>query len=151
MESVALISVALIVLFVFGVYKKIANGEVEVEDDYNDECDYCGEDCDCVETGADNSITQNVFRNRNGKRQRVGVLVSCNKRGLVKIGYSLCHKDDVFDSKEAYIKAGQRMSEAVLTPPHSLRKDLNKFMDRCDRYYKDADIPTYNGVTIKNQ
>jgi hypothetical protein len=97
-----------------------------------------------------NCIAQNIHRNRNNRRARVGVLVSCCKDGVVKVGYSLCHKDDEFNAKEAYITAGKRMAEKVITPPNSIRSDIEKFLDRCSRYYKDKEVPTFDGTNIYN-
>jgi hypothetical protein len=137
--------IACVVGFVLDVRRNLRR-----TDEYN-ECDCDVENCYCDgQSTVKHHITQNVYRNRKGKRQKVGVIVSCNKKGNVKVGYSLCSKEDDFNSKEAYIRAGQRMAETVLSPPNSLKKDLNVFIDRCHRYYHGANIATYDGFTITN-
>lgn len=138
-----LVVLAIIVALVCLVYKAVQEGK-ELEGDETVYVEFYRE-------SLPKCITQNIFRNRNGKRAKVGVLTSCIKRGKVKIGYSLCNKVDVFNEKEAYVMAGQRMAEKTLTPPSSLKKDILVFLDRCDRYYKKGDIPTFNGTTITNQ
>ena len=87
------------------------------------------------------------YINKNGKKKksdrhggkRVGVLVSWRAHsGDVKLGWSLCHKVDDFNSAEGRIKA---MRRAVVIDareghgdfsgvPRSIRKKVAKFMDR---------------------
>src|ERR1022692_2322060 len=118
-----------------------------------EEYDGCCEECHESHYVKDskNTITQNIYKNRNGKRQKVGVLVSKNKNGKILVGYSVCHKHDDFNIHEAYVLAGKRMTESVLNPPNSINSDLKKFFGRCMRYYKNADLPAYDGVTITNR
>lgn len=142
MDVVVIIAViAALFLFVYDAVKK----SKELEGDETVFVDYAD-----IKTSCPRCITQNIYRNRDGKRAKVGVLVSCIKHGKVKIGYSLCNKVDEYNEKEAYVLAGQRMADATLTPPSSIKKDVILFLDRCDRYYKNGDVPTFDGTTITN-
>ena len=85
----------------------------------------------------ENSIIR-YTRNRQG--QLNGCLVAGVVNGKVQIGYSKCHRNDVFDKKRAKDLAVARMAKAdkdyTTTMPSSMVEDLKRFTDRCSRYFK---------------
>jgi hypothetical protein len=77
---------------------------------------------------------------RNRKGQLNGCLVAGVVDGKVRIGYSKCHRNDVFDKKMARELATARMlkteKDYTTTLPASMIEDLKRFTDRCSRYFK---------------
>jgi hypothetical protein len=88
----------------------------------------------------------------------------------VCIGYSMCHPNDKFDYQkgfrfknlglwhavrraEKYKTSSQwiismsskdkQLSKEIVKVPHSLRKELKVFIDRCSKYYKNKTLPTW--------
>lgn len=145
MDPVGVIIFVSLAVAMFLVCKRQRTCQVE-ECECECECIY---DHGAIKPNGRQCISQNVYRNRGGKKTKVGLLVSCAKKGQVKIGYSLCCKTDVFDEREAYILASKRMSESVLITPTSIGNDIDKFLERCVRYYKGAQVPEFDGIAIR--
>jgi hypothetical protein len=91
---------------------------------------------------------QKKFSTFNGKKKRskrsggkrVGVLVSWRARnGDIKIGWSLCHKNDEFDRTEGINTAKRHAcvmpSESVVYVPSSIQKKYNKFTSRTQNHF----------------
>ena len=86
-------------------------------------------------------ITQKVVRNGKSKAMFVATKVDND----VLIGYSMCHPRDNWNKCTAIEIAFHRAYAWHRTKrdwkiPHSLKRDFVKFLSRCKRYYKDADI-----------
>jgi len=86
-------------------------------------------------------LKQYIYRNRNGKRQRVGVLVGTTVKNQIVLGYSLCCPEDTFDrDKGLAIALGRALSPKQIGCPPSIENDVWDFALRCIRYFKDARI-----------
>jgi len=71
---------------------------------------------------------------KNRKNQKIGVLVAKEKD---KVGWSLCHKKDIFDKEKALrIAIGRADVGSNKEIPNSVFIDYNEFVDRAKRYYK---------------
>ena len=86
-------------------------------------------------------ITQKVVRNGRSKAMFVATKVDND----VLIGYSMCHPKDRWDKFTAIEIALDRAYAWHLLKrdwkiPRSLHDDFVKFVKRCQRYFKDADI-----------
>jgi len=94
-----------------------------------------------------------ITKNRSGKqiisKQPKGVLVAgLTESGQIAIGFSLCHRIDRFDYINRKIRAkglGRRIAEEraikwsqdePVNIPSSIEKELQKFIYRCMRFYK---------------
>lgn len=81
--------------------------------------------------------------------KKEGVLVSYSFDGYVGIGWSKAHSQlDPFDKE-----MGERIAlgRALVMPsvenvPHSFKKDFEKFVNRCRRYYKNQEFPQFDEV-----
>lgn len=92
-----------------------------------------------------NTIRQNIYRKANGQKQRCGLLVSVidDTAKKVYIGYALCMKGDKFSQEMAEkIAYGRAFKRERLTIPQSILKDVDKFIARTARYYKDCELGT---------
>lgn len=84
-------------------------------------------------------ITQYIYKNRNGNRAKVGMLVAFNDDLDVKFGYSLCSKEDTFNKDKAFsIAEGRACKGTGYDYPPSLKKDVEAFKNRVVRYFKDC-------------
>lgn len=111
------------------------------------------------------------------KNKKKGILLSYTKDGKVHVGYSLCHKDDIFDIDKGIAIAMERAKldsnktqikftakkivyydQETAVFPKSIKKNLLRFLDRCFNYYVDKDFPMWvkglylleNGVDLSN-
>lgn len=88
-------------------------------------------------------ITQYIRRNRNGqKNAKSGVLYAqMDDDKILKIGYSLCCKVDEFDYAKALAiargRAEMNCNNLIESPP-SIREDIQSFLERVLKYFKDA-------------
>lgn len=95
-----------------------------------------------------------VYKSKSGKttfrKKRIGDLVAMRIADKVVFGWSLCHRRDIYDFVEGrkYPGFGLKMAKTRamkwsnnpnVEVPHSIRKQFSKFMNRCDKYFKDAD------------
>lgn len=86
-------------------------------------------------------LKQYIMRNRNGKRQKVGMFFGTTLRDEIVIGYSLCCPQDKFDKDKALaIAVGRALSPHVNPCPPSIYADAIRFAERCERYFKDAHL-----------
>jgi hypothetical protein len=102
-------------------------------------------------------ITQYILKNRNGKKTKVGLLLGCVINNKIRIGYSLCCKDDEFDADYALALASIRALDPRedVCPP-SIENDAYAFAERCARYFKgkafyqgeDAHKISYEGTVL---
>lgn len=91
---------------------------------------------------------------RNKKRIPHGVIVAIKTNGGFRLGYSLCNKKDSFNKKRAlrialgraemcdsntvgFAQMEGSMGDATRVP-HSVRRMMPAFTDRCKRYYKNG-------------
>ena len=86
-------------------------------------------------------IIQKVVKNGRSK----AMFVATKMDNDVLIGYSMCHPRDKWDKFTAIKIAFRRAyvwyeSKRDWKIPHSLKGDFIKFLNRCKRYYKDANI-----------
>ena len=86
-------------------------------------------------------IIQKVVKNGRSK----AMFVATKMDNDVLIGYSMCHPRDKWDKFTAIKIAFSRAyvwyeSKRDWKIPHSLRKDFGKFLYRCRKYYKGANI-----------
>ena len=88
---------------------------------------------------------------RMGGGKRVGAMVAVPVGNDVLIGWTKCHlrsKDgpkytDKFDSKVAILAAAGRAAlKSDERVPHSVKKQLKRFIERAKRYYKDKTVIT---------
>jgi hypothetical protein len=95
-------------------------------------------------------------KSRNGKttfsRKQIGYLVAGVLDGSVTLGYSLCHRLDEYDVVDGEKKPHWGRSMAInralkwsgdnlIQIPHSIFSEACKFTERCNKYYKDKDVP----------
>jgi hypothetical protein len=112
-----------------------------------------------------NQITQKIWKyekSRSGKIIRrikpIGILTAGRVEGTnaVAIGFSLCHKNDIFDrnlhtgrkdkkfgQRMATVRAARWLSKNHVDVPQSINNDLNTFIERCIIYYKHNVLPTW--------
>lgn len=96
-------------------------------------------------------ISEFITTRRNGRNERVGVLVADKVNNVPCIGWSLCHVGkDTFTREEALQIARDRIRFVAKTAasnegnsrknqhpiPHTIKKRLSKFVTRCKRYFK---------------
>lgn len=87
------------------------------------------------------SIRQYIYRNRNGHRQKVGLLFGSTIKNRIVIGFSLCSAVDKFDKDKALaIAVGRALSARTQDCPPSIEKVAGEFAERCIRYFRDARI-----------
>ena len=106
--------------------------------------------------GLSREIVEKIYkvkRNRKNEivtKQPKGVLIAgLTEDDQIAIGYSLCHKTDRFDYIHRHIKAkgfGRKLAEEraakwskyeLVKVPGSIKSDLDKFICRCKKFYKD--------------
>jgi hypothetical protein len=103
----------------------------------------------------DKILKQRLFkynRSRSGKtifsKKHIGYLVAGKVGNKIAIGYSMCHKNDRFNfikgkhvpgwgEKLATTRAEQWVDSDFIEVPPSIFKQTQRFIDRCERYYKD--------------
>ena len=104
-------------------------------------------------------------RSRSGKtiynKKLIGHIIAGIVDGQVVIGYSLLHKNDLYDvvggqrrpghgKNLAFIRAIKWRNDGAITVPPSIAKQARKFRDRCELYYKDATIiPDINEMEVE--
>jgi len=95
------------------------------------------------------TLIQFVVKKVNGQPRKVGVLVGrLDKKGLlengiVRLGWSRANfgKGDVFNKREALnIAIGRAQARETVPVCHSFKKDMLRFRDRCERYFKGASV-----------
>ena len=74
----------------------------------------------------------------NRKQQRTGTLVAHKFNDEhFSIGYSLCNPNDRFDRyRSLQIAFDRALKDVQYNYPHSIKNDVEKFIDRAERYYK---------------
>lgn len=87
---------------------------------------------------------------RGSRRRKIGLLVAKkNEKGAVVIGWSLCRSNmDRWDRDEAFRLAENRIEgvEPLIPVPCTVAKDLTKFMERCQSYFRaEADSVRISG------
>lgn len=119
------------------------------------------DDFEMVKENFNDTIVKFIKR----KQQRVGVLVGYKKNDRVYIGWSLCHKNDIYNEKKAIQDATNRAktNKQLLALaknnssrnisykfkalyPSSLNKDLIRFIERCKKYFRVNSIENYRDV-----
>ena len=87
------------------------------------------------------------------RKRRIGDLVAIRVEDQVAFGYSLLHKRDRYNIGEdgnwvpnlgvtkAKTRAIRRLGSEIIEIPPSIAKDVNRFMDRCHKYFKDVKLP----------
>jgi hypothetical protein len=93
-------------------------------------------------------------RSKSGKttfrQKRIGDLVAMSIDGKVVYGWSLCHKKDTYNFVDGQNRPGFGLKTAKrralkwkdnpnVKIPHGIKKPFLKFVERCDRYFQDAD------------
>lgn len=88
-----------------------------------------------------NILTQHIYKNRNGKRTKVGMFLGLVIDNEIRVGYSLCSKEDTFDAEYALALAGIRaLSDEPDECPPSIGREAGEFADRCLRYFKGSTL-----------
>lgn len=97
---------------------------------------------------------------RDRKNNKNGVILSGINNGIVCFGFSLCSKEDYFDSfigvdiAEARAFKNDRLFKNLIangdTIPISIKEYLPKFIDRVTRYYKSEKFSDYFEYIRKN-
>jgi len=111
-------------------------------------------------------INEKIFKktmSRSGKtvyqKNLIGHIVAGIIDDQVAIGYSLLHKNDMYDvingqrrpghgKNLAFIRAKKWMNDGVVTVPPSIAKQVRKFKARCELYYKNAIVPDINEMEV---
>ena len=87
------------------------------------------------------------------RKRRIGDLVAIRVEDQVAFGYSLLHKNDRYNIGEdgnhvpnlgvtkAKTRAFRWLRDDIIEIPPSIEKDVNKFMERCQKYFKDVKLP----------
>lgn len=77
---------------------------------------------------------------RNKKGNRNGCLVAAKMDdGTIRVGFSLCHRNDEFDKHLGKQKAVGRMNATknyIHDLPHSMKDEYERFAKRCMKYFK---------------
>jgi len=76
---------------------------------------------------------------RNRKNRRVGVLIGMKNQDSITVGWSLCNKKDQFNKDMALHIARERAMFGIgksVNTPHLVNKQIDFFIDRCERYFK---------------
>ena len=82
-----------------------------------------------------------IFEYIKKKNKIVGLLMGWRVGNKVGLGYSLCNRLDEFSWEKAVYICYSRMfakSEYYDNMPHSIKRQENKFMERCEKYFKCA-------------
>jgi len=113
------------------------------------------------------SICQKIYKkskSRSGKtifnKQLKGFMIAGIADNQLTIGYSLCHKNDMYDfvgkvrrpgwgKTLATTRAIKWRDNDVIEVPPSIIKEARKFVRRCERYYKGAKIQTINEMPVE--
>lgn len=83
------------------------------------------------------SITQRIIRGN----KRVGMMMAFKMEDDVKLGFSLCSKQDKYNHALAKkICFARASSVKPVDVPPSIIGDLEAFACRCTRYFKDMDL-----------
>jgi len=78
---------------------------------------------------------------RKGGNRKKGVLVAVQVDGKINFGWSLCHRRDKFNKdKGKQIAIGRAVCGKKVKIPESLKYDMDAFVARATRYYKDKEI-----------
>jgi len=115
----------------------------------------------------DNVIHQKIMKrvvSKSGRtvfrKKRIGDLVAVRVGDQVSIGYSLCHKNDLYNMVEGRHKPGFGRAAATgravkwatrdtIEYPPSLKRYVKKFMKRCELYYKGAAMPVVVPMAVE--
>lgn len=97
-----------------------------------------------------NLVVDYIYKRRNGSFQKVGVLVGVLYNDRIRIGYSLCDKQDTFDSEYGFALALTRaFSDIPDKCPASIYGEVLDFAVKLKDYY--GDYPFWsNKVTYIN-
>ncbi len=90
-----------------------------------------------------NELKQRLLKyGKDGKLKQHGYFYAIKHNdGIVKVGFSLCCKNDKFDKIVAIDLAMSRaLSPISYEVPSSIELDVDKFISRCQRYFKTNDI-----------
>jgi hypothetical protein len=93
-------------------------------------------------------LREYVYEKKHGVRRKKGVLIGVKEEnGTVCIGFSSCSPRDEFDryfgNEVAVHRAYKYCERLPRTVPFSIREKLPKFVDRCKRYFKTEDFPSW--------
>jgi len=78
---------------------------------------------------------------RKGKKKKGVVVAVPVNEDKVKFGWSMCHRRDKFDKDFGKKIAIERaLCNRSITAPKSIKKDLEGFIARATRYYKDKSV-----------
>lgn len=88
-----------------------------------------------------NEIYQYIKKNVNGSKRIVGVMVAAidepNNRVCISWSKANFKHGDEFDRETGLKIARERLNAKETIPvPYSIEKDLDKFINRCKRYYQ---------------
>lgn len=131
--------------------------DCECEHDYiHPKTEYVCSKCKAIQEEAPDSLNSEVINHqkekpmkiqyfkKNNSTARKGVMVAIpvEEEGVVKFGYSLCHtKLDKFDKEFGKnIAVGRALCDKPLSLPDSMKKDFERFRDRCRKYYKQLEV-----------
>jgi len=96
-----------------------------------------------------------LTKNIDGRRVKVGVLVGrVDVFQNIHIGWSKTNVklNDKFDREKGIKMALDRSKAREFVPmPQSIEKDAHKFLKRCQRYFKSADLAKCLVTSVKNQ
>jgi hypothetical protein len=113
------------------------------------------------------SICQKIYKktkSRSGKtifnKQLKGIMIAGIIDDRPVIGYSLCHKNDMYDfvgkvrrpgwgKTLAITRAIKWRDNEVIEVPPSIIKEARKFVKRCEKYYKGAVIQVINEMPVE--
>lgn len=87
------------------------------------------------------------------RNQKVGILVALpiNEKE-VGIGWSRAHSqlDEYNDEMGHEVAIGRSMKKTDFDKiPYSFKKDIDNFIKRCEKYFKDKEIPQVNRAKVK--
>lgn len=109
---------------------------------------------------------------KEGTREPIGKVVGClvpviadgkHVKNVWNIGWSLCHKEDKYDSKIAHkialgrahsLKHPQKVLDSFTdrrnapNVPHTIAKEITKMYERCERYFKGDAQPAWSLVNM---
>jgi hypothetical protein len=86
-------------------------------------------------------VSKFIYKNRNGKLDRVGLFLGTVIKGELRVGYSLCSRDDDFDVDYAVALATARILLPDACPP-SIINQRNEFISLCIEHLNDFTVCT---------
>lgn len=87
-------------------------------------------------------VSKFIYKNRNGELQRVGLFLGTIIDGELRVGHSLCSKEDEFDLEYAVALASMRTLLPDACPPSIVAK-RDEFVELCKQHLEGTYVYKY--------